>query len=98
MRSIVSRDDCCFICAEVYKKYVWTDTEEHHVFFGTGKRELSDEDGLTVRLCKAHHREGPEAAHKNHLADMYLKVVAQAKYEETHTREEFMKRYGKSYL
>lgn len=98
MRSIVEDADCCFICATIYGKYNWQEIENHHIFFGTGKRSLSDEDGLTVHLCRSHHREGPEAAHKNRLTDMYLKAIGQSKYEETHTRAEFIKRYGKSYL
>lgn len=98
MRSIIEPDTYCYICANVYKEYNFTGTEEHHIFFGQGKKHLADEDGLTVHLCPEHHREGREAVHKNHLADMYLKTVAQAKYEETHTRDEFIRRYGKSYL
>ena len=98
MRSIIEPDTYCFICATVHKKYVFQGTEEHHVFFGVKNKQLADEDGLTVHLCPECHREGKEAVHKNHLADMYLKVIAQAKYEETHTRDEFIRRYGKSYL
>ena len=98
MKSIIESDTFCYICANVHKRYIFDGTEEHHIFCGHGKREFAGADGLTVHLCPQCHREGPEAVHKNHLADMYLKTVAQAKYEETHTREEFLKRYGKSYL
>lgn len=98
MRSIVEKETCCFLCAEVDKRYNGQNLEEHHIFFGTGKRTLSDEDGLIVHLCPEHHREGPAAVHKNRLADLYVKAVAQAKYEETHTRDEFIRRYGRSYL
>ena len=101
MRSILQdkKSGRCYICEnwrgdDTEKR----DLEEHHIFFGTGKKWLSDEDGLIVHLCPEHHREGPAAVHKNRLADLYVKAVAQAKYEETHTRDEFIRRYGKSYL
>lgn len=98
MRSIIQNDDYCMICTEIHKDYSWKETEEHHVFFGPGKRFLSDEDGLVVYLCKQHHTAGIEAVHNNRLADLWVKAIAQARYEETHTRADFIKRYGRSYL
>ena len=34
---------------------------------------------------------------KGHELDLYLKRTCQSKYEETHTREEFIKLIGKNY-
>lgn len=95
---MIDNTGCCFLCLNVDGNYNFKDLEEHHIFFGRGKRELADEDGLTVQLCIEHHRTGKEAVHKNRTSDLLLKVIGQAKYEETHTREEFIKRYGKSYI
>ena len=36
--------------------------------------------------------------HFNRALDLALKVECQRKFEETHTREEFMKLIGKNYL
>ena len=45
-----SRKGVCYLCLILYddpsKKY----TEEHHIMFGSGQRELSEADGLKVDL------------------------------------------------
>lgn len=99
MKSIIQNEDECFICRLIYK----TDTpatETHHVIYGRGLRELSDADGLTVRLCQFHH----DRLHKKHEFDMALKIIAQRKYienrmtegmTEDEARERFRERYGK---
>lgn len=71
--------------------------EEHHVFFGHGRRELSERYGLKAYLCPAHHR-GPMGPHHNREFDLYLKRMYQKKFEETHSREEFMGLFHRNYL
>ena len=39
--------------------------ELHHVYFGFGLRELSDQYGLTVWLCHYCHNEPPNGVHQN---------------------------------
>lgn len=76
-------------------------TEIHHLVFGRGMRELADEDGLTISLCRECH----ENAHKNEswwsksLGQMEFEIqrVAQGIPQEV-AREQFRKRYGRSYL
>ena len=70
----------------------------HHVLYGTCNRHLSDEDGYIIPLCHLHHTDSREAIHVKRELDLYWKRIAQEDYEKTHTREEFIKRYGKSYL
>ena len=93
-----SRKGVCYLCLILYddpsKKY----TEEHHIMFGSGQRELSEADGLKVDLCRNHHKEGPEAVHNNRKMRDLLCRIAQTEYEQTHTREEWMARYKKNYL
>lgn len=73
---------------------------EHHLVFGTAKRRLADEDGLTVPICLECH----ELMHKN---DKVSKIIGQLAYERDKcaegltkdaARESFRLRYGKSYL
>ena len=70
-------------------------------FFGIANRKLSEKDGLKVWLCRNCHR-GTSGVHgKNgHTLDKYIKRVAQMVYMKKYnkTKEEFIKRYGKSYL
>ena len=70
----------------------------HHIYFGTARRKISEKNGFKVWLCYDHH-EGTYGVHgKNgHSLDLFLKVVCQKKYEETHSREEFIKLIGESY-
>lgn len=76
--------------------FYYPDIERHHVFGGSD-RTASEEKGLTVDLCPKHHRTGPAAVHINRETDLIVKRYAQAAYEQTHTREEFMKKFRKNY-
>lgn len=90
-RSIIQDDKNCLICGTGV-------TEEHHVFFGTANRKMSDKYGLIVYLCPEHHR-GQQGVHHNRHFDLMLKREAQLVFEEdVGTRLEFMKAFGRSYL
>lgn len=89
MKSILqSKEDGCLICGNPY-------TEEHHVFFGTANRSLSERYGMKVYLCAEHHR-GRRGAHQDRDLDLLLKKMAQKKFEETYT-EDFVSVFGRSY-
>ena len=90
MKSIVSNDKVCFFCKDNFN------LEKHHILHGTANRQHSEDDGLWVYLCQKHHRFVHD--HPQRLMDLKLCMVAQSKYEETHTREEFLKRYKRSWL
>lgn len=66
----------------------------HHLCFGNALRRLSDEDGLTIPVCYPCHEE----IHHNKVAMQMSRILGQMEYEKTHTREQFRKRYGVSYL
>ena len=91
--SIIQFHKQCLVCGSYGK------LEKHHVLFGTPRRKYADEDGLWVWLCPEHHR-GTYGVHgkEGHDLDLTLKRVAQRAYEETHTREEWLKRYRRNYL
>lgn len=92
MKSIIQQNkEKCFLCGGGA-------SEEHHCIYGTANRKLSEKYGLKVYLCPLCHRIGENAVHKNYFTDIKVKQVAQAKFEEKHTREEFIKIFGKSYL
>lgn len=61
---------------------------------GTSNRKNSEEHGLKVWACgKCHKR-----IHADRTVDLALIKMAQKKFEETHTREEFMAIFGKNWL
>ena len=84
----------CFFCGKPAEC-------EHHLLFGNGIRELAEQDGLKVPACNKCHNMGKqiERIHENIIAEKLSKMLGQAIYEsKIGTREEFRKRYGKSYL
>lgn len=87
---LVNDQEHCIVCGREY-------INRHHVFFGTANRQLADQDGYWVPLCQPHHT-GRNGVHFDKSFDLSLKRTAQRRYEETHTREQFIERYGKSYL
>lgn len=92
MKSIIQDKKECIVCGS------WN-VEEHHIYFGVAKRKLSEECGLKVWLCPTHHR-GTNGVHgKNgHKLDVELKQLGQKAFEWNHTREEFIKIFGRNYL
>ena len=92
MKSIVQNDPVqCYLCGR-YSYYL----ETHHIFGGPN-RKLSDKDGLTVKLCADCHRLGPNAAHRSKATQDDLHFMGKQADLRTHTLEEFMQRYGRSY-
>lgn len=92
----------CFICTLLSEYTVHNYLEEHHIFEGTANRKKSEKYGMKVRLCLKHHRGdqagNSEAVHTNMELNQALKRIGQVKFEESHTREEFRKEFGKSWL
>lgn len=90
----------CFLCGANENKDI-CGLENHHIFFGKGKRKLSDKYSLVVRLCGCEcHRTGKNSAHKNRKTDLKLKKYGQLKAMEENkwTTEDFKKVFGKNYL
>ena len=88
MKSIFDNESC-FFCGS----YVWL--EKHHVFGGP-YRKKSEYYGYTVIICHWDHNE-PGGVHFNKEKRDELKRICQAHFEETHTREDFINTFGKSY-
>ena len=92
-KSILQDEKCCFITGAIYNLH------RHHIY-GGGRRKISEENGFWVYLTGTLHNQSNDGVHgKNgHQLDMKLKQICQRKYEETHSREDFLQLIGKSYL
>lgn len=96
-KSIISNEHHCFICGFPY-------VHKHHIYPGIGRREMSEHFGLWVYLCPRHHNQAGSyvAVHSGmpdgKEIDHKLRVLGPQKFEETHTREEWHRYFGKSYL
>lgn len=91
MNSVLQSTKECWYCHTTYN------LQEHHCFRNPFRRK-SEKYGLKVWLCAEHHT-GDNGVHGyNKQLDLQLKRLAQSKFEETHTREEWLKEFMRSYL
>jgi 5-methylcytosine-specific restriction endonuclease McrA len=80
----------CAICGRLGYMHI------HHIFEGS-LRKRSERYGMIVKLCPYCHI-GDNGVHLNEKKNRALKRAAQAKFEKTHSREDFIKLFGRSYL
>ena len=62
---------------------------------------IRKQKGLKVYLCVEHHMTGKDAVHNaknSQKVQERLHQIGQQEFEKTHTREEFRKIFGRSYL
>lgn len=107
MKSIIQdkKDRQCYICKNFLGDYSEKrDLEEHHIFEGVANRKLSEKYGLKVYLCRHHHtgdiNGSRDAVHSkgDNDFDLKLKQIAQVAFEQDHSREDFMRAFGRNYL
>lgn len=75
--------------------------ERHEIFEGrTGNRDKSIEDGLVVFITPEQHRTGKHSVHLAPKEWLWLKELGQKVWMNYYkgTKEDFRKRYGRSYL
>ena len=90
MKSIIQKDKECYFCGAI------DNLDRHHCIGGTG---LSEQDGLWVYLCKDHHTMSSQSVHQDENMNKVLKKIAQKEWEKRYgTREQFISKYGRSYL
>lgn len=87
-RKSILTDDLskCFICGK--------SPVDIHEIYGAGNRKMSMRNNFCVPLCRQCH----QLATLNYGLNMRLKMICQEKFEETATREDFIKLVGKNYL
>lgn len=92
--SILQTEKVCYITGQT------NNLHKHHIFFGNPNRKISEREGFWVYLVGRLHNQSNNGVHgkDGHELDIMLKQHCQRKYEETHSREEFIKLIGKSYL
>lgn len=91
-KSIMHATKECYISGKVFALH------KHHIFYGTANRKISEREGFWVWLAPEWHNMSDYGVHFNKQLDLKLKQECQRKYEETHSREEFMNLIGRNYL
>ena len=97
-KSILQSDKECYLCRRMYNLRTTRGLEEHHILFGRGRRELSEQYGLKVWLCHRHHNEPGYSAHFDHHLRLDLKKQAQRDFESLYGHDRWMAETGKDYL
>lgn len=93
-KSIMQNEKRCYVCG------LYVTVEEHHIYFGTANRRISEQNGFKVYLCQEHHR-GTTGVHGKlgHVLDVKLKQECEKKYlNKGHSIEDFIGLIGKNYL
>lgn len=75
-----------------------TDGLHKHHIFGGSNRQISEKHGFYIYLVPYYHNMSDKDIHFDKRFDLYVKRKCQEKFEETHSREEFMKLIGRNYL
>lgn len=96
------KNNYCILCGKPSEA-------EHHWIFGTGQRNLAEQDKIYDSVCNKCHTlsyKVTDRIHDNVVAEKLSKMLGQMIWEkhqvaagqtEQKAREEFIKRYGKSY-
>ena len=90
-KSILQDEKKCFLCGSI------NNLHKHHIY-GGANRKISDKNGFWIWLTGYWHNLSDEGVHFNKNLDLHLKKICQKKFEETSSREEFVKLIGKNYL
>lgn len=80
--------DYCFV------KNCRNKSDDIHEVYAGAKRKISIKNGFCIPLCRLCHSE----IQNNESKMIIYKKMCQKKYEENHTREEFIKLVGRNYL
>lgn len=79
--------DYCLLCGK-------PTVDTHHLVYGRSERKLADADGLTIPVCRECH----DLIHGDTRIGNLSRVLGQIAWEGKYgSREDFRKRYGKSY-
>ena len=94
MKSILQDEKVCYITGTT------NNLHKHHVYYGNPNRKISEDNGFWVYLTGRLHNMSNDGVHGKNgkQLDLFLKQECQRKFEEKHSRAEFMALIGKNYL
>jgi hypothetical protein len=90
-KSILQNEKVCYVTGSTLNLH------EHHIFMGPN-RKISEKHGFKVWLRADWHNMSDYGVHFNAELDLHLKQECQIKFEERHSREEFIKLIGQNFL
>ena len=91
-QSIMQKDKSCYLTGTTYNLH------KHHIFYGNGKRKLSEEWGCWCWLTGKLHNQGNKGVHFNHPLDLQLKRDCQYEFEALYGHDKFMEGGRRNYI
>jgi len=91
MKSILQNEKRCYVTG------AHAPLHKHHIY-GGGNRLISEKNGFYVWLIPEWHNMSNHGVHFDHEFDLRLKKECQKRFEEKHTRDEFIALIGRNYL
>ena len=92
MQSILQDEKKCYVTGAEN-----VPLHKHHIYGGPNRR-ISEANGFWVWLTPYWHNMSDVGVHFNRVLDTKLKQECQRKFEEDHTRAEFIALIGRNYL
>lgn len=94
MKSIMQTEKACYITGDTFNLH------KHHIYGGNGRRSICEAHGFWCYLRGDFHNQSEKGVHgrDGHALDLQLKQECQRIYEQTHTRDEFMRIIHRNYL
>ena len=92
MNSIIQDEKVCYLSGRTDQ------LELHHIFFGAGRRKLSDKYGMVVWLTHDLHNEPPNGVHFNVGLRRQLERIGQQAFQERFPDKDFRKIFGQNYI
>lgn len=72
--SLYPIDEGCYLCGAPF-------TVTHHIYPGYGRRDVSDREGCTIRLCPIHHNMSRAGIHFDRQLDKQIRMDCQKRWE-----------------
>lgn len=92
-KSLLSTERECLVCRTT------RDLHKHHIFYGAGRRKISEREGCWCWLCARHHNMSNQGVHFDRSLDLRIKQMCQGAWETANgTTEDFIRLFGRNYL
>ena len=89
---MIGPEDECYVC------HTTLGLHKHHIFYGRGRRALSEKYGLYCYLCGRHHNLSDDGVHFNKELNLELKKIAQLDFESKYGHDKFMELFRTNVL
>lgn len=95
-KSIIQSEKKCYLTGRT------DNLHEHHVYYGSGRRKLSEQYGLKIWLVGNLHNLGDYGVHGKHGHELDLKIKREVQIKTMEhygwSVEDFIRKIGRSYI